>query len=152
MNNEYYLNMDTNWVIVHALTFPSQAYMVQGYLESEGIETMLKDELTTQVHNFYSNALGGVKVLVKEEDLELAQAVLKQGGYLNLEEPEKIVLLTKNAETNKILCPFCHSDNIGKRKEPDVIMLVISLLVGLIVPVLRRSDMCFDCGKEWKYK
>lgn len=113
---------------------------------------MLKDELTTQVNNFYSNALGGVKVMVKEDDLERAQVALQQAGYLNPEEPEKIVMLSKNAETNRKLCPFCHSDNIGKRKEPDVFMLVVSLLVGMIVPILKRSEMCFDCGKEWKYK
>lgn len=142
----------SNWRVAISLTFPSQAHMVQGYLESEGIDTMLKDELTTQVNNFYSNALGGVKVLVREENYENAQLILQKGGYINPEKEPKIELVYVDNSTNKKQCPFCHSENIGKRKDPDVIMLIASLLLGMIIPIFRRTDICFECGKEWKYR
>lgn len=142
----------SNWRVAISLTFPSQAHMVQGYLESEGIDTMLKDELTTQVNNFYSNALGGVKVLVKEEDLENAQLILQKGGYLNPEKKSKVERVNYDKSTNKKQCPFCLSENIGKRKDPDVIMLIASLILGMIIPIFRRTDICFECGKEWKYR
>ena len=141
-----------NWRVVISLTFPSQAHMVQGYLESEGIDTMLKDELTTQVNNLYSNALGGVKVLVREEDYENALLILQKGGYINPEKEPKIELVYFDNLTNKKQCPFCHSENIGKRKDPDVIMLIISLILNVIFPLFRRTDICFDCGKGWKYR
>jgi len=142
----------SNWRVVISRTFPSEAHMVQGYLESEGIETILKDELTTQVNNLYSNAVGGVKVMVREEDYENAQQILKKGGYLNPEKPQKIELVNLTATTEKKQCPFCHSENIGKKKTPDVITLIISIILGLIFPFIRRSKLCFDCGKEWKWK
>lgn len=125
--------------------------MIQGYLESEGVETMLKDELTTQVHNFYSNAVGGVKVMVREDDYEKAQQILRNGGYIEFEKQIKIELVPLSASTDKKRCPFCQSENIGKQKKPNVMMLVVSLILGMIIPIFKRTDRCFDCGKEWKY-
>jgi len=142
----------SNWRVAISLTFPNQAHMVQGYLESEGIDTMLKDELTTQVNNFYSNALGGVKVLVRDEDYENTQLILQKGGYLNPEKESKIEIVYSDSTTNKKLCPFCRSENIANKKSPDVMMLIVSLILGVIFPIFKRTDMCFDCGKEWKYK
>lgn len=126
--------------------------MVQGYLESEGIVTILKDELTTQVNNLYSNAVGGVKVMVRDEDYEQAQEMLKRGGYITAEKPQKLEIVYLTSTTNKKQCPFCHSENIGKKKSPDVITLIISMMLNVIFPFFRRTDMCFDCGKEWIYK
>jgi len=142
----------SNWREAISLTFPTQAHMVQGYLESEGIDTMLKDELTTQVNNMYSNAVGGVKVMVRDEDYENVQLILQKGGYINPEKLEKIEVVYRTSTTNKNYCPFCHSENIGKKKTHDVIMLIASMIFGLIFPMVRRTDMCFDCGKEWIYK
>lgn len=142
----------SNWREAISLTFPSEAHMVQGYLESEGIVTILKDEFTTQVNNLYSNAVGGVKVMVRDEDYDNAQEMLKRGGYINAEKPEKLEIVYLTSMTNKKQCPFCFSDNIGKKKSPDVITLIISLMLNVIFPFFRRSNMCFDCGKEWIYK
>jgi len=142
----------SNWREAISLTFPTQAHMVQGYLESEGIKTMLKDELTTQVNNMYSNAVGGVKVMVRDEDYENAQLILQKGGYLYPEKTPKIEIVYRNSMTDKKQCPFCHSENIGKKKTHDVIMLIVSMIFGLIFPMFRRTYMCFDCGKEWIFK
>ncbi|HET9571008.1 MAG TPA: DUF2007 domain-containing protein [Bacteroidales bacterium] len=141
-----------NWREAISLTFPSEAHMVQGYLESEGVVTILKDEMTTQVNNMYSNAVGGVKVMVREEDFENAQQILKNGGYINPEKPQKIETVILTTTTDKKLCPFCHSENIGKKKTPDVITLIISLILNVIFPIFKRTNMCFDCGKEWVFK
>ena len=142
----------SNWIEAISLTFPTQAHMVQGYLESESIDTMLKDELTSQVNNLYSNAVGGVKVMVREEDYENAQKILQKGGYLNPEKVSQIEIVYRTNATNKKQCPFCQSENIGKKKNPDVIMVIVSLLLGVIFPIFKRTDICFDCGKEWIYK
>ena len=71
-----------NWITVLAFTFPVEAHMAQGFLESEGLRTMLKDELTVQVNSFYSNAVGGVKLQVRENDYDEALMILKKGGYI----------------------------------------------------------------------
>jgi hypothetical protein len=142
----------SNWKEAISLVFPASAHMVQGYLESEGIRTMLKDEMTTQVNNMYSNAIGGVKVMVQSGEFEHAQQLLEAGGYLHPEKAATVELVTLTNETNKKQCPFCHSENIGKRKTPDILMLIASLILGMFFPIFRRNDVCFDCRKEWKYK
>ncbi len=68
------------WTIVYTSTLPQQIYLPQSLLESEGIETLLKDELTAQVT--YSNAVGGAKLMVRENDAARAVELLKAGGYI----------------------------------------------------------------------
>ena len=59
--------------------------MIKSYLESAGIETLIPDEFTAQVNNFYTTAIGGVRLMVRTEDLESGVALLKEGGYINPE-------------------------------------------------------------------
>lgn len=57
--------------------------MIKSYLESAGSETLIPDEFTAQVINFYTTAIGGVRLMVRTEDLESGVALLKEGGYIN---------------------------------------------------------------------
>ncbi len=79
----------SNWVTIYTFSYPHEAAIIQGRLEADGIETFLKDELTVQTHNFYSNAIGGIKLQVWEEDVEVALAILAEAGYvLEQDAPE----------------------------------------------------------------
>ncbi|MCB0807259.1 MAG: DUF2007 domain-containing protein [Bacteroidales bacterium] len=78
-----------NWIQLISFTFPHEAHLAKAKLESEGIETILRDELTTQVHNFYSNAIGGVKLLVKESDFNQAYTILKDSRIIITDENRK---------------------------------------------------------------
>ena len=84
-----------NWIELISFTLPQDAYLVKGRLESEGIETFLKDELTTQVYNFYSNAIGGVKLLVREPDYQRAYDILVESKYIVSEEKKPNKTLQK---------------------------------------------------------
>ncbi len=142
-----------NLKTIITFTLPQNALLAKGYLESEGIVTYIKDELTAQVNNFYSNAIGGVKLQVNEDDYENGIRLLEKGGYINAEDQKKeqkieVVHLDKN--TDKNVCPFCKSDNIGKKKEPNI-FTVILMIFSLLFPVYKRSYICFDCNKAWKY-
>ena len=53
-----------------------QAHILQDILKNEGIESMLQGELTNQVFSPLYNLQ--VQVLVFEDDLERAQAILKE--------------------------------------------------------------------------
>lgn len=142
-----------NWVTVLTFSYPHEAHMAQAFLESEGVETMLKDELTTQVINFYSNAIGGVKLQTKEKDAENAIEILKKGGYIvESESKSKIEVIHADQTTNKKQCPFCQSENIGKNKNADLITIIVYFILGVFFPIFRISYRCFDCGKEWKFK
>ena len=53
-----------------------QARMLQDLLNEAGIESMLQGELTNQVMSPLANL--GIQVLVFEDDLERAKAILKE--------------------------------------------------------------------------
>lgn len=70
---------------------PHETAVPMALLESEGIECFLPDESTVQVYNFYSNAIGGLRLQVKTEDAPRAIEILQKGGFLpsgNEEEEE----------------------------------------------------------------
>lgn len=48
------------------------AYLFRSFLESEGIAAHVFDEYTPQMHWLYTNAIGGIRVVVSEEDAEMA--------------------------------------------------------------------------------
>ncbi|MDD6210814.1 MAG: DUF2007 domain-containing protein [Bacteroidales bacterium] len=67
-------------VTIKTFTYPHELAIIRSKLESEGIYCFAQDELTAQVHPFYSNAIGGIKLQVREEDIEKAITILKENG------------------------------------------------------------------------
>lgn len=144
----------TDWRILNTFIYPHDAHMAKGYLESNGIEVVLKDELTVQVYNFYSNAIGGVKILIREVEYDRGVEVLKQGGFVVPKDEQNqtnIESMVLTGETDLSICPYCQSHNIGKKKDPNILTIIVILLIRVILPIYRRSYVCFDCSKKWKF-
>ena len=112
-----------NWIIIISFTYPHEAHMAKAKLESEGIETMIQDELTAQVNNFYSNAIGGVKLLVKENDIERANIILEESKVIIQDKNEKI---DDEVETNKKLLAS---------KFVYIIAILLTLSAIVIIPI-----------------
>lgn len=70
-----------NRVTIATFTLPTEMALARARLESEGIECFAQDEMTVQVHNFYSQALGGIKLQVAGDDVIRAMHILKEGGF-----------------------------------------------------------------------
>lgn len=68
-----------NWKIVFNSSIPFEINFVKNYLASEGIETLLQNELTSQI---FGNLAVNAKLLVKEEELEQATKILIEKGYI----------------------------------------------------------------------
>lgn len=83
------------WVYLISFIYPHEANLVKLNLESEGIEVWMKDELTVQVNNYLSNAVGGVKLYVKENDYEKARVFLIEAGNITPENQHSNKWLTK---------------------------------------------------------
>ena len=145
----------SDWKVIHTTVYPHEAHMISSYLESEGIPCIINDELTAQIHSFYSNAIGGVKILIRMEDFEKAYDLLIRGAYIvQKEEPvQQIELIDETRRRLGMkLCPFCNSENISKNKQANILTLVVYFILGAMFPIFRSTYKCFDCGKEWKYK
>lgn len=125
--------------------------MAASFLESEGIKTYIKDELTIQIDNFYSNAIGGVKIYVDEIQYNKGIETLKKGGYI-LESAPKIETIKINASEDRSICPYCKSENIGVKRNPNIFSIILMFMLHVLFPIFKKTYHCFDCEKEWRYK
>ena len=64
------------WVVVRNCAWVHEADVIVAVLETEGIETFVPDSHMSSIRPELSGALGGVRVLVRESDLELAHEIL----------------------------------------------------------------------------
>ena len=127
-------------ITVLTTDLPQEAHLAKAKLESEGISVFLKDEMTAQVHNFYSNAIGGVKLQVAEKDYQKAKDILKTAGYI--QEPEQDENKTlKKFDRISAKIPF-----IGKMmlelRLVGFIALIILAIIGLIL-IISRSGLYY---------
>jgi DNA-directed RNA polymerase subunit RPC12/RpoP len=136
-------------------TFVYEIAVVRSRLESEGIICFVPNELTAQVVPHYSNAVGGVKLQVRESDLTRALEILREAEHSLIDE-ETEAHQTEDQQTirekSDIVCPFCGSDEVVKTKRAGWVFLLTSLLILFPTPFLKRKYYCFDCKQEFKHQ
>ena len=93
------------YVTIKTYVFPHELYIDRSKLESHGIECYVRDELTIQIHNFYSHALGGIRLQVRKKNVQIAEEILRH----NLD-------LESDYEDSIIKCPNCKSGERFKNK------------------------------------
>jgi predicted RNA-binding Zn-ribbon protein involved in translation (DUF1610 family) len=120
----------------------TEAHILKGRLESEGILCFLGDEHIVGAHPFYAVAVGGVKLKVTENDVEEAKAILKKIRQGNtLFDYDTIDLVSDTTEESTIeeptKCPRCGSTDIGIKSS------FLQALFG-------TKYKCNTCGNTWK--
>jgi hypothetical protein len=140
-----------NWIEVITFIYPHEAHLAKNVLEASDITVIIKDELTAQVNNFYSNAIGGVKLFVEVSQVEEALFILKDAGYIKDEShnSEKKVKPDIFSVEYKEKCPYCNSTNMAKKKIPSYFFCFSILLLGFPIPFAKKEYICFDCNKNW---
>lgn len=76
---------EEKWVLLDTFTYMHEYLTLKVKLESEGIETFVKDEMTITIDPLLSNAIGGIKLYIKESDSENALKIYQQ-FYENTDE------------------------------------------------------------------
>lgn len=117
------------------------ALLAKSILESAAIECFLYDENTIRMDWLWSNALGGVKLSVKEEDAAAASGLLDQ-------KPEDKFEVEGAGEFTQPRCPRCNSVDIsfGERGRH---LGYATVAVGVPLPVKRGGWKCHSCGHVW---
>jgi len=118
-----------------------EALLAKGSLESVGIECALTDDNLVRMDWFYSNAIGGIKLLVNAGDAAEAEIVLSQpipehldvSGVGNVEQPK---------------CPKCGSLDISYRELQPAAYL--SMFLKFPIPFHKRAWHCHACDVEWE--
>jgi len=118
-----------------------EALFAKSVLDSAGIESFLADENLVRLDWFLSNAVGGVKLWVKEEDAKTAEAILDQS------RPDSFDV-EGVGEYKQPQCPNCHSTDVsfgGLKKRPAY----ASLWLGVPMPLKHVGWKCHACGHAW---
>ena len=71
--------MEELFATLIVLTDSQKAHIIQAELESAGITAYISDEVSSQLFGGYAS--GGIRVQVKESDLEKATAIMSELGY-----------------------------------------------------------------------
>lgn len=111
--------MSTSTQVIATYGNPVEANIARTRLEEHGIKCRLDDANILASHPLLGSAVGGVKLIVREEDADAAAEVL--AGVVGQEE---ISLLDAEWDTGEeedddrlvasgLSCPKCGSDNIG---------------------------------------
>jgi DNA-directed RNA polymerase subunit RPC12/RpoP len=114
------------------------ANMVMQRLEEEGIRAYLQDENTVTIDPILTNAVGGIKVMVHEEQAPRALELLA--------EWEKVY-------RQAISCPKCGSSNVlhvTQAKNPaNWVIAIATWLFGNYAVAAKQVYHCYDCGHEF---
>jgi hypothetical protein len=68
--------MSADWVEVRSVPWLHEAQFLKSVLDGAGIEAMIPNEQTLGIQPLYGNLLGGVRLLVRPEDLQQATELL----------------------------------------------------------------------------
>lgn len=124
--------------LVTVKTFDSYflANIILGRLQSEGVECYLKDEATITMDPILTNAIGGIKLIVKKEDEGAVTAILKRYDEEYL-----------NAAT----CPQCGAHQFNYIAKPGVTNFLTAITTTLFGSYALATDyvyQCCNCGYE----
>jgi len=120
------------------------AELTKSNLESEGIECFLLNKYLIGVNWLYSEALGGVKVHVKAEDLKRAEKILSEDESLILNHSD----LDFPEPEESDFCDSCGSSNLELIKYSRMSGALMLLHLPLFFWGTRYK--CRDCGKKMK--
>lgn len=118
-----------------------EALLAKGSLDSAGIECALADDNLVRMDWFYSNAIGGVKLLVNAGDAAEAQQLLSQPIPDSLD-------VTGVGDFEQPKCPKCGSLDVSFRKSQPAAYL--SMALNVPIPFRERAWHCHSCDVEWE--
>lgn len=107
------------------------ANMVLGRLQSDGVECYLKDENTVVIDPILTNAIGGIKLMVKDSEVDLAKALLN--GYD--EDYRKAAI-----------CPKCNSQAFSYELIPKPVNFLTAVLTWTFSSYAVATEYTYRCG------
>tara|TARA_R110002049_G_scaffold90686_2_gene227121 strand:- start:44867 stop:45280 length:414 start_codon:yes stop_codon:yes gene_type:complete len=93
--------MSNTFKTIARFQYSSEAQIIKGRLEAEGIQVFLSDNFTIDTDPLVSNAIGGVKLKVLSHQALKAQHILNSINKYSMDD-----------EGNAMHCPQCGSEKI----------------------------------------
>jgi len=112
---------------------PEEAHLFRTRLEAAEIPAFVLDENFVQLYWLYSNAIGGVRVQVAEEDVQEARE------FLAADSPQVC------ADAEDVVCPSCGSLNVAPDEWPRRFAYFTLLVFHFPILLHRHRWRCAAC-------
>ena len=119
-----------------------EALLAQAKLQDAGLWCELADDNMVRMDWYISNLVGGVKLVVREEDAEAAIGILQQAIPALLEVPGQKTF-------SQPICQRCGSLDVGYENFRRGASLFSLWALGLPVKLPFNKWKCAACGFEW---
>ncbi|WNH13815.1 DUF2007 domain-containing protein [Thalassobellus suaedae] len=137
--------MSDTFKTIAKFQYSSEAQIIKGRLESEGIDVFLSDNFTIDTDPLVSNAIGGVKLKVLTKDALKAENILNNISKYSLDD-----------EGNSLDCPNCNSNKIQLfstiKDFKSFFSFIIGFLFGTLPFYAKDKYRCDVCNHEFDIK
>ncbi len=124
---------------IHYFTNYIEANILLGRMQEEGINCWLKDENTVTTNPIWTQAVGGIKLMVAQQQFDRAKDILDS---------------VKSVKEEQNRCPKCGSQNVELVSTPRKAVNWFTSLFGFILGDLafgaHKVNHCFNCGHEFE--
>jgi len=136
--------MSDELVTVKTFFYDHETLLLEPMLQSAGIEYFLKDHRTVTVDPFISNAIGGIKLQVRQEDVERTLELLKEIEKNRQDSEGEQTILVDNTTFEKTFeeCPNCGSE--------EIYMEQLSGIKSFTGMFSKNRFYCNECKHQWK--
>jgi DNA-directed RNA polymerase subunit RPC12/RpoP len=134
--------MENTFTKVGSYQYSSEAIIIKGKLEAEGIEVFMADGFTIDTDPLVSNAIGGVKLFVKTIDTQKAQEILTEISRYSVDD-----------KGEPLTCSQCGSHEIEVGTTIKDLKSLLGFVLGLLLVFLpfytKYNYRCNNCGNEF---
>jgi hypothetical protein len=113
------------------------AHMMLQRLEEEGIKAYLQDEHTVTIDPILANAIGGIKLMIYEEQLERGMRLISD---------------FEQDYNQAVACPQCQSTNVDYITQPSNVtnwfIALLTWIFGNYAVSFKKVYKCSHCGYE----
>jgi len=131
------MNNKESLVLVASFHWINDAELARMMLESHEIKCEIGYNVIINVVPIYSNATGGIKLKVRQQDYNKAIEILRENE-------------SETVNNYKPWCPNCDSVNVKKIKF-NIFHYFLSLIYTFAIgaKLLAKTNKCKDCGYKW---
>ncbi|WP_237276857.1 putative signal transducing protein [Tenacibaculum ovolyticum] len=97
--------MRDNYTILTVFEYSTEAHVIKSRLESDAIRTLLMDEKTIDSDPLISQAIGGVKLIVHNDDLERALRIYNEIRVYEKDDSGKPIHCKKCSASKILVAP-----------------------------------------------
>ncbi|WP_298340387.1 DUF2007 domain-containing protein [uncultured Algibacter sp.] len=137
--------MSNTFKTIARFQYSTEAQIIKGRLEAEGIQVFLSDNLTIDTDPLVSNAIGGVKLKVLSADALKAQHILDSINKYSIDD-----------DGNTINCPNCQGQHIELfstiKDAKSLFWFIFGVLFSALPFYTRHKYRCEDCKTEFDLK